>query len=53
MQCFVVLVTMLREMYDDFKRFVRDRDVNSQRYCKLTPKGVWLGVWLGCGLVQV
>ena len=46
MQCFVILVTMFRELYDDFKRFLRDMEVNSQRYYKLTPKGVWLGVWL-------
>ena len=30
---------MLRELYDDLKRFVRDREVNGQRYYKLTTKG--------------
>ena len=30
---------MLRELYDDLKRFVRDREVNGQRYYKLTVKG--------------
>ena len=38
-QAFVVLVTMLRELYDDFKRFVRDREVNGQRYYRLTSRG--------------
>ena len=38
-QGFVVAVTMLRELYDDLKRFVRDREVNGQRYYKLTVKG--------------
>jgi len=36
---FVIMVTMLRELYDDFKRFLRDREVNGQRYYKLTPRG--------------
>ncbi|XP_029184448.2 probable phospholipid-transporting ATPase IIA isoform X1 [Acropora millepora] len=37
---FVVFVTMCREAYDDFVRFRRDREVNSQQYKKLTKKGV-------------
>lgn len=37
---FVVFVTMCREAYDDFIRFRRDREVNSQQYQKLTKKGV-------------
>ncbi|PFX32310.1 putative phospholipid-transporting ATPase IIB [Stylophora pistillata] len=37
---FVVFVTMCREAYDDFVRFRRDREVNSQKYKKLTKKGV-------------
>ncbi|KAJ7360512.1 ATP synthase subunit 9 [Desmophyllum pertusum] len=36
---FVVFVTMCREAYDDFLRFRRDREVNSQQYKKLTKKG--------------
>ena len=38
-QGFVIMVTMLRELYDDIKRHLRDREVNSQRYYKLTPQG--------------
>jgi len=37
---FVVIVTMIREAADDFRRFVRDREVNSQVYKKLTSRGV-------------
>ncbi|XP_064393299.1 probable phospholipid-transporting ATPase IIA isoform X2 [Halichondria panicea] len=37
--CFVIAVTTLREFYDDLKRYWRDREINSQRYHKLTPKG--------------
>ena len=32
-------VTMLREMLDDIRRFKRDKEVNSQSYKKLSPKG--------------
>ena len=39
LQAFVVFVTMCREAYDDFIRFRRDREVNSQQYKKLTKKG--------------
>ena len=34
-----MFVTMCREAYDDFIRFRRDREVNSQQYKKLTKKG--------------
>ena len=34
-----MFVTMCREAYDDFVRFRRDREVNSQLYRKLTKKG--------------
>lgn len=40
LQAFVVFVTMCREAYDDFIRFRRDREVNSQLYKKLTKKGI-------------
>lgn len=40
LQAFVVFVTMCREAYDDFIRFRRDREVNSQQYKKLTKKGI-------------
>ena len=39
-QTFVVVVTMIREAFDDFNRFFRDRDVNNQKYKKLTRAGV-------------
>ena len=35
-----MFVTMCREAYDDFVRFRRDREVNSQKYNKLTKKGL-------------
>ena len=38
-QVFVLFVTMCREAFDDFVRFLRDREVNSQVYKKLTKKG--------------
>ncbi len=36
---FVISVTMIREAIDDFRRYQRDREVNSSRYVKLTPRG--------------
>ena len=39
LQGFVFLVSLLRELYDDIKRFFRDKGINGQRYYKLTPKG--------------
>ena len=38
-QCFVFLVTISRELYDDVKRFFRDKEINGQKYYKLTSKG--------------
>lgn len=38
-QMFVLAVTMCREAFDDFIRFLRDKEVNSQVYKKLTKKG--------------
>jgi len=40
LQTFVVVVTMIREAFDDFNRFLRDRDVNNQKYKKLTRTGI-------------
>jgi phospholipid-translocating ATPase len=37
---FVIAVTMLREAYDDFKRYRRDKELNSQLYQILTYDGV-------------
>ena len=36
---FVISVTMIREAIDDFRRYKRDREVNSSRYVKLTLRG--------------
>ena len=37
---FVLCVTMGKEAYDDYKRHLRDREANSQRYLVLTPPSV-------------
>jgi phospholipid-translocating ATPase len=37
--CFVTFVALCREAFDDFRRFQRDREVNSTRYSKLAPTG--------------
>ncbi|XP_075263980.1 putative phospholipid-transporting ATPase IIA isoform X2 [Convolutriloba macropyga] len=37
---FVICVTMIREAIDDFRRFSRDKEVNSSMYKKLTNEGV-------------
>ncbi len=37
---FVLCVTILKEAYDDFKRWRRDKEVNSQLYHRLTPSGL-------------
>src|SRR5260221_14137005 len=34
---FVLFVTMGKEAYDDYKRHLRDREANSQRYLVLIP----------------
>ena len=33
------MVTISREAYDDLKRFLRDREANSQKYIKITCNG--------------
>ncbi|XP_022108719.1 probable phospholipid-transporting ATPase IIB isoform X2 [Acanthaster planci] len=37
---FVIFVTVVREALDDFRRFCRDREVNSQQFLKLTRAGL-------------
>ncbi|XP_054711581.1 probable phospholipid-transporting ATPase IIB isoform X3 [Uloborus diversus] len=37
---FVLTVTLIREAIDDFRRYMRDREVNYRKYRKLTSKGV-------------
>lgn len=36
---FVLIVTMFREAVDDFRRYQRDREVNSQKYYRLNING--------------
>ena len=36
---FVISVTMIREAIDDFRRFQRDKEVNSSKYVKLSHAG--------------
>jgi len=36
---FVLIVTMIKESYDDLVRWGRDKEVNGQMYTKLTPTG--------------
>lgn len=33
------MVTMIREAIDDIRRYKRDREVNSKKYQRLTPRG--------------
>ncbi|XP_064467003.1 probable phospholipid-transporting ATPase IIB isoform X2 [Ornithodoros turicata] len=37
---FVLTVTLIREFIDDCRRYARDREVNSQKFRKLTPHGI-------------
>lgn len=40
---FVLTVTIVKEGYDDYKRYLRDLDANSQMYEKLTKDGyIWI-----------
>ncbi len=36
---FVLSITLIREAVDDFARFLRDREMNSQQYELLTRQG--------------
>lgn len=38
-QGFVLAVTILREAVDEFRRYKRDKEMNSQLYSKLTVRG--------------
>ena len=40
--CFVILVTMGKEAYDDWKRYKRDQENNSQKYYVMTRNGIKL-----------
>jgi len=37
---FVLSITILKEVSDDFKRWRRDREVNSEQFLQLTPNGL-------------
>ncbi|VDK32640.1 unnamed protein product [Anisakis simplex] len=36
---FVLTITLIREALDDFVRFLRDRELNGEKYDKLTRHG--------------
>ncbi|KAJ9468596.1 putative phospholipid-transporting ATPase NEO1 [Diplonema papillatum] len=38
---FVVAVALFKESYDDFQRFLQDREANSEKYEAYTPAGTW------------
>ncbi|GES79650.1 aminophospholipid-transporting P-type ATPase [Rhizophagus clarus] len=40
--CFVIIVTMGKEAYDDWKRYKRDQENNSQKYQIMTRNGIKL-----------
>ncbi|CAG8498992.1 13491_t:CDS:10 [Ambispora leptoticha] len=40
--CFVIAVTISKEAYDDWKRYKRDKENNSQKYQILTKNGIEL-----------
>jgi len=53
LKAFVLMVTTLRELYDDFKRFVRDREINGQKYFRLTSAGkIFIFLELSCALSE-
>lgn len=35
----MLTITLIREALDDFVRFLRDRELNGEKYDKLTPHG--------------
>lgn len=37
--CFVLLVTISKEAMDDYQRYIRDKEANSQQYSVLSPSG--------------
>lgn len=36
---FVLAITMIKEFYDDFKRFRRDKEINEKTYTKVNIDG--------------
>ena len=47
---FVVTVTVSRECYDEVKRYLRDKEVNSQVFSKLTIEGNTGDMYAMCSL---
>ena len=43
---FVLGMTLLKEGYDDFNRWVRDRDTNNEAYGLLTKNGIQPIKWM-------
>ena len=41
---FILIVTFLKEFYDDFKRFLRDRELNKKKYKKLNRNGSFVDI---------
>ena len=37
---FVLVLTMMKEAYDDYQRYIRDKEANSCQYGVLTSKGI-------------
>uniref|UniRef100_A0A8C5T9E6 Phospholipid-transporting ATPase n=1 Tax=Malurus cyaneus samueli TaxID=2593467 RepID=A0A8C5T9E6_9PASS len=46
---FVLTVTVVREAVDEFRRYKRDKEMNSQLYSKLTVRGTVIGVVIYTG----
>lgn len=38
---FVLLITMAKEAWDDFQRYMRDKEINEKQYEKLMPTGIF------------
>jgi len=39
---FVLVLTMMKEAYDDYQRYMRDREANSFKYGVLSSKGIMM-----------
>lgn len=40
----VLAITIAKEAYDDYKRYLRDKEANAQLYCKVLPNGEFVQV---------
>lgn len=41
---FVLLITMLKEAWDDFLRYLRDKEINEKNYQKITTNGEFVDI---------